>query len=85
MQTSYFGGDIAGVLLDQGAGYGIVVGFGFFFVFLTIALVFGDYRARGGRHYNAEDFNTAGARHCYSGNWFKHCTALRWLRHCKLL
>lgn len=59
-QTSYFGGDIAGVLLDQGAGYGIVVGFGFFFVFLTIALVFGDYRARGGRHYNSEDFNTAG-------------------------
>ncbi|CAL5222256.1 g4593 [Coccomyxa viridis] len=59
-QTSYFGGDIPGVGLDQGAGYGIVVGFGFFFVFLTIALVFGDYRARGGRHYNSEDFNTAG-------------------------
>lgn len=48
------------MLLDQGAGYGIVVGFGFFFVFLTIALVYGDYRARGGRHYNSEDFNTAG-------------------------
>ena len=60
LQTSYFGGDLPGVLLDQGAGYGIVVGFGFFFVFLTIALVFGDYRARGGRHYNSEDFNTAG-------------------------
>ena len=60
-QTSYFGGDIEGVLLSQGAGYGIVVGFGFFFVFLTIALVYGDYRARGGRHYNSEDFNTAGA------------------------
>ena len=60
-QTSYFGGDIEGVLLTQGAGYGIIVGFGFFFVFLTIALVYGDYRARGGRHYNSEDFNTAGA------------------------
>lgn len=48
------------MLLDQGSGYGIVVGFGFFFVFLTIALVYGDYRARGGRHYNSEDFNTAG-------------------------
>ena len=59
-QTSYFGGDIEGVLLTQGAGYGIIVGFGFFFVFLTIALVYGDYRARGGRHYNSEDFNTAG-------------------------
>lgn len=84
MQTSYFGGDIAGVLLDQGAGYGIVVGFGFFFVFLTIALVFGDYRARGGRHYNSEDFNTAGARHCCGGKWFRNCTALGWLRHLKL-
>ena len=60
VQTSYFGGDIEGVLLTQGAGYGIIVGFGFFFVFLTIALVYGDYRARGGRHYNSEDFNTAG-------------------------
>ena len=49
------------LLLTQGAGYGIIVGFGFFFVFLTIALVYGDYRARGGRHYNSEDFNTAGA------------------------
>lgn len=65
-QTSYFGGDIEGVLLNQGAGYGIVVGFGFFFVFLTIALVYGDYRARGGRHYNSEDFNTAGEPHAAS-------------------
>ena len=64
-QTSYFGGDIEGVLLTQGAGYGIIVGFGFFFVFLTIALVYGDYRARGGRHYNSEDFNTAGEPPCW--------------------
>lgn len=47
-------------LFLQGAGYGIVVGFGFFFAGLTIALVYGDYRARGGRHYNSEDFNCAG-------------------------
>lgn len=44
----------------QGAGYGIVVGFGFFFAGLTIALVYADYHARGGRHYNSEDFNCAG-------------------------
>ncbi|CAL8465288.1 g4823 [Coccomyxa elongata] len=58
-QTSFFG-DGSNVLLTEGAGYGIVVGFGFFFAGLTIALVYGDYRARGGRHYNSEDFNCAG-------------------------
>ena len=48
------------VILSQGAGYGMVVGFGMFFALLTVLLVFADYRARGGRHYNSEDFNTAG-------------------------
>jgi len=59
-QTSFFGPDSGNVLLPEGAGYGVVVGFGFFFAALTIGLVYGDYRARGGRHYNSEDFNTAG-------------------------
>ena len=48
------------VILSQGAGYGMVAGFGAFFALLTILLVFADYRSRGGRHYNSEDFNTAG-------------------------
>ena len=50
--------------LDQGAGYGIVVGFGFFFVFLTIALVFGDYRARGG-----PPLQLGGLQHCRWVAW----------------
>ena len=48
------------VILSQGAGYGMVVGFGMFFALLTVLLVFADYRSRGGKHYNSEDFNTAG-------------------------
>ncbi len=79
-QTSYFGGDIEGVLLTQGAGYGIIVGFGFFFVFLTIALVYGDYRARGGRHYNSEDFNTAGEPPA-AGRYIPHAVLSQDLRY----
>ena len=31
----------------QGAGYGLIAGFGCFFALLTIGLVFADYRSRG--------------------------------------
>jgi hypothetical protein len=31
----------------QGAGYGLIAGFGAFFSLLTIALVYADYKARG--------------------------------------
>jgi hypothetical protein len=58
--TSFFAPENGNVLLPQGAGYGVVAGFGFFFAALTIGLVYGDYRARGGKHYNSEDFNCAG-------------------------
>ncbi|EIE23218.1 urea active transporter [Coccomyxa subellipsoidea C-169] len=59
-KEQFFGPDSPNVLLTEGAGYGVVVGFGFFFAALTVGLVYGDYRARGGRHYNSEDFNCAG-------------------------
>merc|ERR1711966_546099 len=55
-QASFFGGDAA---LSEGAGYGIVLGFGIGFSLITTLLVYLDKRFNG-TNISSEFFNTAG-------------------------
>ena len=55
-QASFFGGDAA---LSEGAGYGIVLGFGIGFSLVTTLLVYLDKRFNG-TNISSEFFNTAG-------------------------
>ena len=56
-QTSFFGGTAP---LSQGVGYGIVVGFGFFFSIFTAFIVWLDAYFVGTDYKSSEVFNTAG-------------------------
>ncbi|KAL7189699.1 hypothetical protein ACSBR1_039357 [Camellia fascicularis] len=55
-QSSFFGGK---VVLNQGVGYSIILGFGAFFVVFTSFLVWLDKRYVGS-HHTSEWFNTTG-------------------------
>ena len=54
--TSFFGGN---AVLPEGAGYGIVIGFGLFFSLAT-AIIMGLDKRYGGTNISSEYFNTAG-------------------------